>query len=244
MVQPVSTDEVLFIVHFAAEKNIPLTPRGGATSGWGGAIPARGGIVVDFSKMRKILEIDAEKNTAKVEAGVIWNNLENELNKRGLSLRIYPSSSPSATVAGWVAEGGGGIGSYEYGRINNNIESVKMVTADGKVRTIEGEELEMVADAEGITGLITEVVVKTRPKDGDIPTVASFPDMKRLFKALHEVEQNSLKVWHISVSNATSLEKREEAKRDAQKVKEKWECCVEKTVIAKREDKKSKLLLV
>lgn len=111
VIQPVDTEEVVFVTRFAREKGIPLTPRGSATSGWGGALPTRDGIVVDFSRMRRILEIDKEKGRASVQAGVIWKNLEHELNKQGLSSRILPTSAPSATVAGWVAEGGGGIGS-------------------------------------------------------------------------------------------------------------------------------------
>ena len=155
---------MVFITQFARERVIPLTPRGAATSGWGGAIPAKGGIVVDFSRMRQVLEIDKKKGVAHVQAGVIWKNLEYELNKQGLALRIYPSSAPSATVGGWVAEGGGGIGSYEYGQIGDNIESVKIVTPEGEIKTLQGNDLELVIEVEGITGMITEVVVKTRQK--------------------------------------------------------------------------------
>jgi len=76
VVQPISAEDVIFISKFASERAIPLTPRGGATSGWGGAIPTKGGIVVDFSRMRRILDIDKKKGIARAEAGVIWSNLE------------------------------------------------------------------------------------------------------------------------------------------------------------------------
>lgn len=189
VVQPSGTEDVVFITKFAREKKIPLTPRGAASSGWGGAIPTRGGIVVDFSRMRRILEVDKTKETARVEAGVIWKNLEYELNKQGLSLRVYPSSAPSATVGGWVAEGGGGIGSYEYGEVGHNIESVKLVTANGEARTVQGSDLELVTEAEAITGLITEVVVKTRKADEDVPVVAAFPDLKHLLQAVQLMKE-------------------------------------------------------
>ena len=222
VVQPVSTEDVVFITRFARERNIPLTPRGGATSGWGGALPTRGGIVVDFYRMRRILEIDKAKGTARVEAGVIWKNLEYELGKHGLACRILPSSAPSATVAGWVAEGGGGIGSYEYGQIGNNIDLVKLVTPEGEVKELQGEGLELVIDAEGITGMITEVTVKTRKAEKDIPVVASFPNFGLLLRTLRDINLKSLPVWHVSFSNASFLHKQEEAELAAEKIKPRW----------------------
>ncbi len=222
VVQPISAEDVVFITQFARERAIPLTPRGGATSGWGGAIPTKAGIVVDFSRMRRILKIDKEKGVARVQAGVIWKNLEYELNKHDLALRIYPSSALSATVAGWVAEGGGGIGSYEFGQIGDNIESVDFVTLEGEVKTAQGDDLELVTEAEGITGLITEVVVKTRKAEEDIPVVASFPDLRNLLQVVREVNQNSLPLWHLSFSNAAFVTKQEEAEVAAARIKPHW----------------------
>ena len=90
VVQPLDTADVIFITKFSRQHKIPLTPRGAASSGWGGAIPTRGGIVVDFSRMRRILDIDKTKGTIRAEAGVIWKNLEIALNKQGVALRLYP----------------------------------------------------------------------------------------------------------------------------------------------------------
>ncbi len=220
--QPLNTEEVAFIIKLASESAIPITPRGNATSGWGGALPTRSGIVADFSRMRRIIDIDRTKGTARVEAGVIWKNLEYALNKQGLALRVYPSSAPSATVGGWVAEGGGGIGSYEFGRIEDNIEEVKLVTPGGEVKTLKGEDLELVVEAEGITGLITEVVVKTRKAEDDVPVVASFPDISHLLKALHEIKLSALPLWHVSFSNAIFANQQEQAAVAAQKVIPHW----------------------
>ena len=222
VVQPVTTDEVAFITRFARERGIPLTPRGGATSGWGGAVPARGGIVVDMSRMRAILEVDEQRGTARVEAGVVWKNLEYELARHGLATRILPSSAPSATVAGWVAEGGGGIGSYEFGEIGDNIERVTLVAPDGEVREVSGAELELVTEAEGITGIITEVVVKTRTAEAMVPVVASFPSLTQMMRALHQANQRSLHFWHVSFSTATFVAKKEEAEIAAAKIQPRW----------------------
>ncbi|MDD5288311.1 MAG: FAD-binding and (Fe-S)-binding domain-containing protein [Dehalococcoidales bacterium] len=222
VVQPLNTDDVIFVTKFARQHNIPITPRGGATSGWGGALPTRGGIVVDFSRMRHILKIDTANGTALVEAGVVWKNIEYELNKQGLSSRIVPSSALSATVGGWVAEGGGGIGSYEYGQIGNNIISVKMVTPEGEVKTLTGEELELVTEAEGITGLITEVLIMTRLLDNDVPVVASFLTCDELLKAIQQVNEKRLPLYHVSFYNAVFLQKQDEAALAAAKIIPHW----------------------
>jgi len=192
VIQPVTKEEVQYLTKFANQRNISLTPRGSATSGWGGALPSHGGIVVDFSRMRRIVSIDIHRGTATVEAGVIWKNLEYELNNKGFSCRILPSSALSATVAGWVAEGGGGIGSYEFGSIDKNIESATFVTATGEIKTVKDDDLEYVTEAEGITGLITEVVVKIRKAEQDICIAAAFPDMNSLFKVLQDIINNSI----------------------------------------------------
>jgi Fe-S oxidoreductase/FAD/FMN-containing dehydrogenase len=222
VVQPLSASDVIFITKFSREHKIPLTPRGAASSGWGGAIPTRGGIVVDFSRMRKILDIDKSKGTIRAEAGAIWKNLEIALNKQGLALRLYPSSALSATVGGWVAEGGGGIGSYEYGKISQNIESITMVTPQGEIRTLQGEDMDLVTDAEGITGMIVEVTIKTRPADRDIPLVASFPGTKQVLQAFYQSNQTQLPLWHVSFANGGFTNKQKQAEIAAAKIKPQW----------------------
>ena len=77
--------------------------RGKALSGYGGVLPVKNGVVVDFYRMNRIRHIDPENMTATVQAGVVWEKLDKELNKQGLTLRLYPSSYPSATVGGWLA---------------------------------------------------------------------------------------------------------------------------------------------
>ncbi|MFA5881876.1 MAG: FAD-binding oxidoreductase, partial [Eubacteriales bacterium] len=79
VVQPETADEIIALVKFARDKRIPLTPRGAGTSGYGGVIPIKKGIVVTFTRMKKIKHIDKDKMTVTVEPGVIWNDLEKEL---------------------------------------------------------------------------------------------------------------------------------------------------------------------
>ena len=165
VVQPENEAELVELVRWAMENRIPLTPRGKASSGYGGVLPIKHGIVVDFYRMKKVKEIDAEKLTATVEAGVVWERLDKELAKKDLTLRLYPSSYPAATVGGWLAQGGAGIGSYEAGWFADNVVSAKVVLPDGSIEEFTGDDLNLVSQAEGITGLISEVTLKVQPDE-------------------------------------------------------------------------------
>ena len=87
IVQPKDEEEVVELVHWAARNRLPLVPRGRATSGYGGVLPVKGGLTVNSWYMREILAVDGENLTVTVEPGIIWENLEKELNKHGLALR-------------------------------------------------------------------------------------------------------------------------------------------------------------
>ncbi len=106
VVQPVSEDEIVALVKWANQERIPLVPRGKATSGYGGVLPVKGGVVVDFFRFSKVLHVDAEALTATLQPGIVWEQADRELKKQGLTLRTYPSSYPSATAGGWLAQGG------------------------------------------------------------------------------------------------------------------------------------------
>ena len=126
VVQPESVEELERLLRFCYENEIPVVPRGAATSGYGGAVPSRGGVVVDFCRLNRVIEINEQEKTVEVEPGVVWNSLDRILNSRGLALRLYPNSGISATVGGWVANGGGvGIGSYEFGTFREDLTSAK-----------------------------------------------------------------------------------------------------------------------
>ena len=117
-------------------------------------------IVVDFFHLGKFLEIDAKTLTVRVQPGICWQKLDLELAKKDLRLRLYPSSYPASTVGGWLAQGGAGFGSYESGWFRENVVSARGILADGTVREFSGVDLDLVSEAEGTTGFITEVTVK------------------------------------------------------------------------------------
>ncbi len=153
VVQPASEEELAELVKWAAQNGIKLTPRAKASSGYGGVVPVKQGIVVDFYRMNKLLSVDKSAMTARVQAGIVWEKMDRELDKQGLTLRLYPTSYPSSTAGGWLAQGGAGIGSYEAGWFKDNVVSARVVLPSGEVREFTGVDLDLISDAEGITGI-------------------------------------------------------------------------------------------
>jgi Fe-S oxidoreductase/FAD/FMN-containing dehydrogenase len=195
VVQPVSEAEVKSLVDWARANNIALTPRGRATSGYGGAVPVKNGVVVDSYRLRKIIDVDKQNLRVTVEPGIIWETLDKKLAPQGLTLRLYPTSYMSSTVGGWLAQGGAGIGSYESGWFADNVVSARVVLPDGIVKEFKGADLELISEAEGITGIITQVTVKVRPLEEETILAVAIKDPADLQKFLEELVSSDLPIW-------------------------------------------------
>ncbi|RLI77518.1 hypothetical protein DRP05_09880 [Archaeoglobales archaeon] len=162
VIQPESKEEVYEILKIAKKYRMPVIPRGSATSAYGGVLPYKGGIVVDFTRLNDF-EVDEDKKLLISGAGVVWWDVQKELVKRGLSLRVYPTSAPSSTVGGWIGQGGYGVGSLKYGSIAENVEWVEVVDFNG----IGVKEPSKFVGLEGTTGLIVSAAIKLKDYDDD-----------------------------------------------------------------------------
>ncbi|MFW9967526.1 MAG: FAD-binding oxidoreductase [Candidatus Thorarchaeota archaeon] len=131
--QPVNAKVVSNLLRFCIEQKIPVVPRGHGTSGYGGALPTRGGLVIETTRMNEVHNIDRENMTVEVGSGIIWGRLLEILEDEGLTIGAYPSSAPSSTVGGWVAAGGTGIGSTKYGGIREQVVDMEVVLPDGRI---------------------------------------------------------------------------------------------------------------
>jgi Fe-S oxidoreductase/FAD/FMN-containing dehydrogenase len=205
VVRPQTEDEVVALVAFARANGLKLVPRGASTSGYGGVLPVEGAIVVDLSGMHGVLAVDTEAKMVRVQPGLIWEELERKLEPFGLALRLYPSSTPSSTVAGWLAQGGAGFGSFEYGMFKDNVASARVVLPTGEVREFAGDQLtSLIADAEGITGIITEVTVMLRDLEPETHRLFSFATASAMHAALAQVSLQNLPIWSITFLNPES----------------------------------------
>ena len=182
IIQPENVEEVKEILRLSKEYSKPIVPRGAATSGYGGAIPFKGGIVIDFSRMNNF-EIDEDSMLVKAEPGAIWWDIQKKAKKKGLSLRIYPTSALSSTVGGWIAQGGIGVGSTMFGGIGENVEWIKVLDFQGE-KIARREELRFYVRMGGTTGLIVSSAVKLMEASDEIPIaieVENITDALKIF---------------------------------------------------------------
>ena len=193
-------------MRWATDRGVPLTPRGKGSSGYGGAIPVKKGVVVDLYRLRDVVAVDGEALTVTVEPGITWEQLDRELGKQGLTLRLYPTSYPSSSVGGWLAQGGAGIGSYEYGWFAENVVSVRVVLAGGAVRELSGADLALVADAEGTTGIISRVTVRVRPLEAEAVTAVACADARDLQTLIDAIIAADLPIWSMVYINPRMAE--------------------------------------
>ena len=195
-VWPESTEHVAEIVKFANEHRIPIVPRGAGTSLSGGAIPIRGGIIVDLSRMNRILEMSIENRYVRVQAGVVCDDLNRALAKHGFTFPPDPASSSVATIGGNVATNAGGIKGAKYGTTRDYVLGLQVVLPTGEVmhtgsytmKCVSGYDLaKLFVGAEGTLGVITEITLKINPLPRHAMTaVATFTKLEDAGKAIFQ----------------------------------------------------------
>lgn len=193
--------DLFALIEWANHNFIPIVPRGAGTSGYGGAVPTEGGVVVDLRQMNAVLGFDKKAMTVTVEPGIRFWDLERALNKEGLALRQYPTSARGSTVGGWVATGGGGVGSLKYGPFKLDVVRAEVMGPDGKERVLEGKDLELVLGAWGITGFIVEVTLKVRVHEPVTPMLAEWDGIEAAALAANRLAGSNLG-WHMAFNPA------------------------------------------
>src|SRR6266536_2793336 len=206
VVQPETEAQLVELVTFARQELIPLVPRGKGTAGHGGAVPTKGGLVLDLTRLRGLVSVDVDAQTATLRAGTVWQDLATALEAYGLAPRLYPTSAPASTVCGWLAQGGAGPGSHSYGWFKENVVAARVVGGDGIVRELYGADVERVADAEGTTGIISELTIRLRPLADQEQTVVAFADAASVAEAVRRATEAELPIWSISFINPKMAE--------------------------------------
>lgn len=187
VVQPKATEEVAAIMKLANEYQVPVYPRGQATSLSGGPLPVNGGIVLDLSKWDDLLEVDVEDMVAVVSPGVLTANINDAALKEGLIYPPDPSSANVSTIGGNLAENSGGPRGLKYGVTKDYVIGLEVVTPEGEiirtggrtVKNVTGYDLtKLIVGSEGTLGVITEATLRLYPKPQATQTMmAVFDDI-------------------------------------------------------------------
>ena len=203
IVFPESEKDVVAIVRAANEHGVALIPFGGGSNIAGCLEPRdrkdRLVVSLDMSRMNRVLEVDQHSLTASIQPGVYGQHMEDQLAEHGVTLGHFPDSFLHSTLGGWVATRSAGMQSDLYGKIEDMVISLRMVTPSGTIitRTVpkssNGIDVRhLCIGSEGILGVITEVVIQVH----HLPEYEDwfgwlFPDFESGIAAIHECQRQA-----------------------------------------------------
>ncbi len=165
---PETVPQVQEIMALAAEMNVKVVPRGAGTSLSGGSLPLGDGILLAMGKFNRILEIDYDNRSARVQPGVANLAISDAVAERGFYYAPDPSSQIACSIGGNVGENSGGVHCLKYGLTTNNILGLEVVLMGGEIVRLGGKHLDsegydlmgLMTGSEGLLGVITEVTVR------------------------------------------------------------------------------------
>jgi glycolate oxidase len=165
---PRTTADVVGIVQLANRYKTPIVGRGAGTGLSGGALARQGGVLVIFSRMNRILDLDIENQRAMVQPGVVNADLSAAVAESGLHFAPDPSSQKACTIGGNVAENSGGPHTLAYGVTTNHVLELEVVLPSGELMRLGSAALDspgydltgLFVGSEGTIGLVTEIAVK------------------------------------------------------------------------------------
>src|SRR5437016_6079129 len=184
---PLSTTEVSSVVRACHRYGVPYTARGAGTGLSGGAIPARGGVLISLARMNRILEIDVDNMRAIVEPGVVNLRLGQATAAYGLTYVPDPSSQKACTIGGNVGENSGGPHTLRYGVTTNHTLGLEAVLPDGEVVQLGGsapdslgyDVVGLLVGSEGTLAIVTRIWVRLVPINETVKTIlAVFANME------------------------------------------------------------------
>jgi len=200
-VRPSSVEEVSYLAQVAARQSLPLVPLG-AETGFGPS-PPQGSILVRFDLMRSLRLPENDEPWVEAGPGTSWLNLENELRVRGRGLTVYPTSAPRATVGGWLATDGLGVGSFEFGRLWKNVLRADVVMHGGGLHEVEGEELGHLFGPGKAHRIVVNARLRTRRAKGDRPFAVAFSEPASVAGAVTALLASEAPLWHLAFVSPT-----------------------------------------
>src|SRR5262245_25219654 len=201
VVFPRSREEVQAVVRACRAHGVPFVPRGAGTGLSGGAIAFDGGVVIECSRMNRILALDPVDRIAVVEPGVVNQDLSRAAAPYGLFYAPDPSSQLVCTIGGNVAENSGGPHTLKYGTTTNHVLALELVLPDGEVVLLGSEAgfapgydlVGAVVGSEGTLGIVTRATLRLAPIPERVETLLGiFPDVVSACRSVGGIIESGL----------------------------------------------------
>jgi glycolate oxidase len=223
VVRPSNTRQVSELAKFASRHGVPVTPRGSGTGLSGAATPVPGGLVISFSRMNQLLELDADDHVAVVQPGITLRELNEEIAASGLRFPVYPGET-SASLGGNVNTNAGGMRAVRHGVTRQHVLGLELVLIDGTIvrtgarvmKSSSGYDLtQLVVGSEGTLALVTEVTLRLSPQLAYAATIlVPFRDLEAVTRVVPTLLASGLEpsileyldvVTMAGITNAASL---------------------------------------
>jgi D-lactate dehydrogenase (cytochrome) len=217
---PTSTAEVSGILKLANAERLPVTAWGAGSSLEGNPIPVFGGILLNFTRMDRVLNIRAEDFQVDVQPGLTRLELNKALGRTGLF--FPPDPGANATIGGMVANNSSGIKTIKYGATKDNVMRLEVVKADGEVIQVGSRArkdssgydlLHLFVGSEGTLGIVTEATLKLHPLPANFSAVlAAFENIESVMHTVVEIvgaglEPSALEFLDVETARALNLDK-------------------------------------
>ena len=210
-----SIEEVRQVVRVANKYKVPIICRGAGTNTVGSCVPINGGIILNFSKMNKILELNTQNMTIKVKPGVTVGEIQDWAEKNNLFYPPDPSNLKVSTIGGSIAQNSAGARCFKYGSTKNYVLDLKVVTADGEVistgsntvKNAVGYDLNSIfTGSEGTLGIVVEATLKLIPKPQETQVLmAYFDDINDTVKCVNQIIDQKIYPSAIDFMDKNSL---------------------------------------
>ena len=215
VVFPTAAEEISSILKLANLHGFPVVPRGAGSGMTGGSLPVRGGVVLVFSRMNRILEIDPDNMIAVVEPGVITGVLQDELKKYRLMYPPDPASLKFCSIGGNAAECAGGPSAVKYGVTKDYVIGLEVILPTGEimhtgVRTEKGvvgyDLTHLFIGSEGTLGIMTKLILKLLPLPESKETfLLTFSDLKNATKLVGEILSSGITPCTLEYMDKTAI---------------------------------------